>query len=270
MTDTISSSSSNKTRKYKKNTRRPSIVSSTSTTSSINNGSTVTSLSSILNIRRRPIASVSVRFAEQDSYKTKIHNLQSALDERFTEDFLPETMKVEEQNDRGELERFAFYKTKSDRAKLAFSVHQLGQNLTLEDDVSLLQPSTYLKYHNNDVHIFDLGTDSIILEKKESSNTITAKYSHDGTFGFYLIRGYYVFFALLMIFFLTSFGIQVLLFVFLGIASKTGVHHSDGLVDTNHGFEILILRAASICSLPIIIYGLSNTMVSKVYYHNFQ
>ena len=142
--------------------------------------------------------------------------------------------------------------------------------MTLEDDVSLLQPSTYLKYHNNDVHIFDLGTDSIILEKRQSSNTITAKYSNDGTFGFYLIRGYYVFFALLMIFFLTSFGIQVLLFVFLGIASKIGLHHSDALEDTNHGFEILILRAASICSLPVIMYGLSNTMVSKVYYHNFQ
>lgn len=267
---TVKPASSSNTAKRYNTIRRLSVSSSASSTSSIKNGSTVTSLSSILNIRRRPTASV--RFAEDnDNINSGIHNMQAApILEQFTEDFLPGTMnKEEEQNDRDALKRFAFYKTKSDRAKLAFSVHQLGQNLTLEDDVSLLQPSTYLKYHNNDVHIFDLGTDALILEKRESSNTITAKYSHDGTFGFYLIRGYYVFFALLMIFFLTSFGIQVLLFVFLGIASRTGLHHSDALEDVNHGIEILILRTASICSLPVIMYGLSNTMVSRVY-HNFQ
>lgn len=76
--------------------------------------------------------------------------------------------------------------TKSEVAKLRYSHHRFGQQLLLfEDDVSLLQPSIYLKYHYKDVHIFDFGeTDSMILEKDESTNVITVKYAHYGTFGY--------------------------------------------------------------------------------------
>ncbi|GFH44032.1 hypothetical protein CTEN210_00506 [Chaetoceros tenuissimus] len=98
---------------------------------------------------------------------------------------------------------------------------------------------------------------SLVLEKDESTNVITAKYSHEGTFGLYLTRGIYAFFAFLMIFALASFGIQVLLFVFLGIASRTGLHHIGEDLDAA---GIVVVLTSSVCSLPILIYGLSNTM----------
>lgn len=177
-------------------------------------------------------------------------------EDQFIEDFMPaEASGTKEKDERAR--RFSYYRTISDRAKLGYSVHQFGKDLVLEDDVSLLRPSTYLKYRGKDVHIFDLGTDSIVLERDESTDVIHAKYTHDGTFGLYLTRAHYAFFALLMIFILASCGIQVLLFVFLGIASRTGLHRIGEDLDST---GVVLVLASSVCSLPILIFGLANTM----------
>jgi lipase ATG15 len=206
----------------------------------------------MLSLRQvRNTSSPKVRFNIESTVNTEFDGK-----DEFIEDFMPtEASNTKEKDERAR--RFSYYRTISERAKLGYSVHQFGKDLVLEDDVSLLRPSTYLKYQGKDVHIFDLGTDSIVLERDESTDVIHAKYTHDGTFGLYLTRAHYAFFALLMIFILASCGIQVLLFVFLGIASRTGLHHIGEDLDST---GVVLVLASSVCSLPILIFGLANTM----------
>lgn len=217
------------------------------------------SLSTRLGLRYgRNVSSRNVRFADTDLHIDVGSDGES--DDQFIEDFLPanvvasSTKEVEKDERAG---RFSYYRAISDRAQLGYSVHQFGKDLILEDDVSLLQPSTYLKYRGKDVHIFDLGTDSIVLERDESNDVIHAKYTHDGTFGLFLTRANYAFFALLMIFILASVGIQVVLFVFLGIASRTGLHHIGEDLDST---GVVLVLTSSVFSLPVLIFGLANTM----------
>ncbi|GFH44034.1 predicted protein [Chaetoceros tenuissimus] len=104
---------------------------------------TTSSYSSLLSIRNRSPRMLSlVKFniptSENENANQRDEESRSSLksDDQFIEDFLPAEIAKEEKDEN--FKRFSYYKTKSDRAKLSYSVHQVGKELILEDDVSLM------------------------------------------------------------------------------------------------------------------------------------
>jgi len=126
-------------------------------------------------------------------------------------------------------------------------------DLEMRDHFTLSNPSSSLVFRNNDTQVFTLGTQQIVLEREVGSDVITAKQIDEGTPGLALIRGAYTLVAALMAGFLFVFCIQLILFLFLGLAIESG------LTSAVSDFTFLVFFG-TLFAIPAFLYAMANAM----------
>ena len=103
--------------------------------------------------------------------------------------------------------------------RLARTSSTIGQ-YQVKDHFSLNAPSSAVAFKDVECHIFQDGTEQLVLEKE--GTTITAKKASESTPGLFFMRLFYTVVSLLMAGFLFIFSIQVVLFLFLGVLKASG------------------------------------------------
>ena len=148
----------------------------------------------------------------------------------------------------------------STTAILNASVRTIG-NMKVNDHFSIPNQSSQHNYMGNETLVFPLIPEgSIVLEKgtgtTEKNHTITVKYSNDSTPGFYVLRAFYALVAILVASFVFMFSVQVMLFLWIGLAINSGFTSSQ---EWTAGRITLFLGA--LCSIRTFLFGMAKIMV---------
>jgi len=133
--------------------------------------------------------------------------------------------------------------------------HEVGSGAVpnFQDHFSLAYPSSYLKFRDREIRIYSTPFSQTIFEKKLNSSMVQVKEVADTSIGLFFLRAWYTLISLLMSGFLFVFCIQLLLFLFLGLAIESGLT-SDKAAKDPTGF------AGTILSIPYFVNGLASAM----------
>ncbi len=126
------------------------------------------------------------------------------------------------------------------------------EGFSISDDTTLQNPSSGVVLRGKHTHIFSTGLKQLVLEHEKNSDVIKAKQFDEITPGLLLLRGAYTLMAMLMSGFLFVFSVQLILFLFLGLAIKSGLTAKQAL-DVPLSIGILV-------SIPVFLVGLANAM----------
>jgi hypothetical protein len=108
-----------------------------------------------------------------------------------------------------------------ERSKKSKNLIQIG-NLKVKEHFSLAHPSSAVAFAEDETLVFVDNLEQVTLEKKSGTDYLTAKQATFSTPGLFLTRAAYTMVALLMAGFIFAFCIQILLFLFLGLAINGG------------------------------------------------
>ena len=95
-------------------------------------------------------------------------------------------------------------------------------NITVKDHFSLSNPSSTATFANDETLIFNDNLEQVVLEKKEGEDHITAKQATVASPGLMFTRVAYTIVAFLISGYMFVFCIQLVLFLFLGLAIESG------------------------------------------------
>ena len=95
-------------------------------------------------------------------------------------------------------------------------------NMKVQDHFSLSNPSSSVNFGEDEALIFFHNNSQTTLEKKRGSDVIIAKQADLGSAGLIFTRFVYTLVAFLMAGFVFIFCIQIVLFLFLGLAIESG------------------------------------------------
>ena len=95
-------------------------------------------------------------------------------------------------------------------------------NTIVKDHFSLSNPSSAITFADTEAIVFVDNFEQVSLEKKDGTNYFTAKQASVSSPGLLLSRLAYTMIALLMSGFVFVFCIQIVLFLFLGLAIESG------------------------------------------------
>lgn len=138
-------------------------------------------------------------------------------------------------------------KEKQEKSKIGL------KHLPFNDHFTLSNPSSTLKLKNKESKVFILGNSQIVLEQENDSDQVIAKQIDAGSAGLFLIRAAYSLVAFLMSGFLFVFCIQLILFLFLGLAIESGLTSSD------EEFTFLVF-VGTLFAIPAYLFGMANAM----------
>jgi len=124
--------------------------------------------------------------------------------------------------------------------------------IKVKDHFSLSNPSSTVQFSDKEAIVFVDNTQQLVLQKGEDDDFFVARHVSTGTPGLFLIRAAYTLVTVLMTGVLFVFCIQVVLFLFLGLAIETGLT-SQGSFNT---FAVI----GTIFAIPIFLQGMSQTM----------
>jgi hypothetical protein len=127
------------------------------------------------------------------------------------------------------------------------------RNLPFSDHFTLSNPSSTLKLKNNESKVFILGNSQIVLEEENDGDRVLAKQIEVGSAGLFLIRAAYSLIAFLMSGFLFVFCVQLILFLFLGLAIESGLTSSE------EEFTFLVF-IGTLFAIPAYLFGMANAM----------
>ena len=132
------------------------------------------------------------------------------------------------------------------------------QQIQVRDSYTLPNPSSTVKFENNrDTFIFCDGTKQIVIQKKDTEDdTYYAKQYDEGTFSLLFVRLGYATIATFMAGFLFAFCIQVLLYLFLGVLTQSGLMQKQKFAIG--GFFGTILAT------PLLVLGMANAMTIAI------
>ncbi len=126
-------------------------------------------------------------------------------------------------------------------------------NLRIKDDATLNNPSSALKIQGKETHIFTSEQKQIVIEHPVGSDTAVAKQFDETTPGLLLLRGAYTLMAVLMGGFLFVFCVQLILFLFLGLAIESG------LTSKQEEFHFGVFFG-TLLTIPAFLIGMANAM----------
>ena len=95
-------------------------------------------------------------------------------------------------------------------------------NINVKDHFSLSNPSSTVAFADDEAIVFVDNLEQVALHKSKKSGYITAKQATVSSPGLNFIRFLYTLVALLMTGFVFIFCIQIVLFLFLGLAIESG------------------------------------------------
>ena len=146
----------------------------------------------------------------------------------------------------------------STTAILNASTRTIG-NMKVNDHFSIPNQSSQHNYMGNETLVFPhIPKGSIVLETgtTEKNHTITVKYFNDSTPGFYVLRAFYALVAILVASFVFMFSVQVMLFLWIGLAINSGFTSNQ---EWTAGRITLFLGA--LCSIRTFLFGMAKIMV---------
>jgi len=126
-------------------------------------------------------------------------------------------------------------------------------NIVLRDHETLETPSCRIDFQGKQSHILNTGNSQIVLESQKNSNVLKVKQFDEATPGLLLLRFAYTLMAVLMAGFLFVFCVQLILFLFLGLAIESG------LTSKQNGFNFGVFFG-TLLAIPSFLFGLSNAM----------
>lgn len=132
-------------------------------------------------------------------------------------------------------------------------------NSQVEDHFSIPKHSSSYSYHGKDTLIFPLSPQGAIMlenDKLDVTQPLTVKYYNDATTGFYVVRAFHTLVALLVALLVFLFSIQVILFLWIGLAIDSGLTSTQDI-----SFERIYFFLGTICSIPYFVYGTAEIMV---------
>ncbi len=97
-------------------------------------------------------------------------------------------------------------------------------DMTIQDHFTLSNPSSHVMFADDEAMVFVDNLEQITLEKKKDNGYIVAKQGTIGSPGIMMLRLAYTLIAFLMAGFVFVFCIQIVLFLFLGLAIESGKH----------------------------------------------
>ena len=102
------------------------------------------------------------------------------------------------------------------------SINKIG-NVKVKDHFSLSHPTSTISFKDDEAIVLVDNLEQVILEKKECDDYIIAKQTTVSSPGLMLMRTAYTLVALLMSGFILVFCLQIVLFLFLGLAIESGM-----------------------------------------------
>ena len=100
-------------------------------------------------------------------------------------------------------------------------VNRIG-NINVRDHFSLSNPSSTVAFADDEAIVFVDNLEQVTLHKDNEKEYLTAKQATVSSPGLLLTRSFYTVVALLMTGFVFIFCIQIVLFLFLGLAIESG------------------------------------------------
>ena len=130
------------------------------------------------------------------------------------------------------------------------SDEEFAPRAVFEDHFSLESPSDQVRFRTNAVRVYSSGTQQFQII--ETSKSLKARVSSDGSSGLSMLRAWYGLVTVLMMGFLLIFCLQVLLFLFVSLVMEGGLSSKQSL----NIFHLL----GSILSIPVFVYGLASSL----------
>ncbi len=126
-------------------------------------------------------------------------------------------------------------------------------NLRISDDATLNNPSSSVMIKGHETHIFTTEQKQIVIQHPQGTDTAIAKQFDETTPGLMLLRGAYTLIATLMGGFLFVFCVQLILFLFLGLAIESG------LTSKQEEFHFGVFFG-TLLTIPAFLIGMANAM----------
>jgi hypothetical protein len=139
----------------------------------------------------------------------------------------------------------------ANRQRIVASGKKLG-NLNVNDHFTLSNPSSTITFKDQQNIIFQVGQSQIVLEKG-LDDVVTAKEIVEESPGYFLLRAAYTVIAFLLSGFLFVFCVQLMLFLFLGLAIKSGLTSDE----ENFSFWAFV---GTLFAIPNFLFGMTNLM----------
>ena len=107
------------------------------------------------------------------------------------------------------------------RRKNAGSIVRLG-NVDIRDHPSLTNPSSHVSFGDDETIVIVDNFEQFTLEKKKNDPFLTAKYASLASPGILILRSAYTLIAFVLAGFILVFCLNIVLFLFLGLAIQSG------------------------------------------------
>jgi len=147
------------------------------------------------------------------------------------------------------------------RTSLARSIRSFRVGaLSIEDHFSVPKSTSAHRCNGKETLVFPHSTQGAIVLERDNVNPskpLTVKYYNDGTAGFYIIRAFYTLLASLVAVLVFLFSIQVILFLWIGLAIDSGYTSVQDV-----SLDKIILSLGSICSIPYFLLGTAEIMTN--------
>lgn len=125
--------------------------------------------------------------------------------------------------------------------------------LTVKDHFSLSNPSSLVRFVDEETLIFTDNTEQVTLEKKKGEDFITAKQATVSSPGMMALRLAYTLITVFMTGILLVFCIQLVLFLFLGLAIESGMTSDKNEIN-------VVAFLGTFFAIPVFVYALSQAM----------
>lgn len=125
-------------------------------------------------------------------------------------------------------------------------------DMQVQDHFSLANPSSHVAFAEDEAMVFVDNLEQITLEKQKGNDFVIAKQASVASPGIMLLRVAYTIVAFLTAGFVFVFCIQLVLFLFLGLAIESGLTSGQ----TANAFTF----TGTLLSIPVFISGLSQVM----------
>lgn len=131
--------------------------------------------------------------------------------------------------------------------------HNAIGNFVVKDHFSLSNPTSAVKFIDDETLIFTDNSEQITLEKKKDDDFVTAKQATISSPGLSFLRLAYTTVTVFMTGLLFVFCVQLVLFLFLGLAIESGL--TSNTADLNFWAFL-----GTFFAIPVFVYGLSQIM----------